>query len=568
MINSFNQVVKHLSNQSSLSSFRKKYIAPRSRPSLGPIDSYTKEELYHMLQDAEMKLKKESERKKRQPMRHMVELTHREANLSALVENTSEFILSINREYEILVINSAFTNFIRQQHEVQLSQGKQFLTSLPEAEQASWGEKLERAIQGESFKFTESTLQGGEERYIEFSINPTHSTSGDICGVSLFGMDITDLKSRQEEIRQKMLLLSSINKSIKEGIFRASPSEGIIYVNDAFVEMFGYDSIEEVLELNPYQLYQDPTRRDDFVEIMQKDTFFTNEEVIFKRKDGSTFWGLISSIKIEDGGKVYHDGAIRDVSTIKEAENKLKTRNQELIKVNQELDRFVYSTSHDLRAPLASILGLINITRLTSDETERMSYLALMEQSINKLEGFIRDIIGYSRNSRVEVKREIIDFEGLVEDCFRNLNFLEGSADIRRNISIKGEGPFYSDKIRLEIMFNNMISNAIRYRDTAKAESYIEIDVELASETAFIEIRDNGIGIDDKYINKIFNMFYRATQASQGSGIGLYIVREAVNKLGGIIVVHSEPGVGTTFRLEIPQLREASALQSVAQSIA
>lgn len=511
-----------------------------------------------MLQDADMKLKKESDRKKRPPMRHMLEITHREANLSALVENTSEFILSINRDYEILVINSAFTNFVSNQYGVQLNQGVHFLRSLPEKEQKGWQHHLERAMQEESFKFTECIQVDGEERYIEFSINPTHSTIGEISGVSLFGIDITKLQIRQEEIHQKLLLLSSINKSIKEGIFRASPTEGIIYVNDSFVEMFGYDSLEEVLSLDPYQLYEDPARRDDFVQIMQKDTFFTNEEVIFKRKDGTTFWGLISSIKVTDRGKIYHDGAIRDVSTIKEAENKLKARNQELIKVNQELDRFVYSTSHDLRAPLASILGLINITRLTANEKERQKYLALMEQSINKLEGFIRDIIGYSRNSRVETKREIIDFDALIEGCFRNLNFLEGSEEIQQRLSIKGEGPFYSDQIRLEIMFNNMISNAIRYRDTEKENSYIEINVELASETAFIEIKDNGIGIDDKYINKIFNMFYRATQASQGSGIGLYIVREAVNKLGGIIVVQSEPGMGTTFRLEIPQLHEVS----------
>ena len=415
---------------------------------------------------------------------------------------------------------------------------------------------MERAKKGESFKFTESVPQEGEERYIEFSLNPTHTPKGDITGVSLFGMDITDIQIRQEEIHQKLLLLSSINKSIKEGIFRASPQEGIIYVNDAFAEMFGYASKDEVQSLDPYDLYVDQSRRDDFVEIMRDKTFFTNEEVEFKRKDGSTFWGLISSIKVTDRGVVYHDGAIRDVSEIKEAEDNLKARNEELLKVNQELDRFVYSTSHDLRAPLASILGLINITRLSSSEEDRQKYLGFMEQSINKLEGFIRDIIGYSRNSRVDMKREKIDFENLIEGCFRNLNFLEGSEEVLRNLTVLGKGPFFSDQVRLEIIFSNMISNAIRYRDTSKSESFINIRIELAEETAFIEIADNGIGIDDKYIDKIFEMFYRATQTSQGSGIGLYIVREAVNKLGGIIVVQSKSGEGTTFRLEIPQLQK------------
>ena len=342
-----------------------------------------------MLKNAEASMQKKSRRNHHQAMQQVSEITHREANLSALVENTSEFILSIDHTYEILVINSAFASFMKEQCEVQLSPGTHFLDSLPETFQKSWKEKLSRALGGESFKFAESVSDGEEERFFEFSLNPTHATNGEISGVSLFGMDITDLQIRQEEIRQKMLLLSSITKSIKEGIFRSNSQEGIIYVNDSFVEMFGYDSIEEVLSLDPYDLYVDPSRRDDFVEIMQKDTFFTNEEVEYKRKDGSTFWGLISSIKVTDRGKVYHDGAIRDVSSIKEAENNLKARNEELTKVNQELDRFVYSTSHDLRAPLASILGLINITRLSQSEADRQKYLGLMEQSINKLEGFI-----------------------------------------------------------------------------------------------------------------------------------------------------------------------------------
>lgn len=549
MINSFSQVVKHLPQQPSTQ--RK----TESSSKLGPVDSYTKEQLYQMLQELERKSQQQSARRARESLMPLSEITHREANLSALVENTSEFILSLNKDFEILVINSAFTSFIEKQYEVSMTQGINFLTSLPLEGQQRWKPFLAKVIKGDAIKFTESMLKEEDEGYIEFSLNPTHSIHGEISGVSLFGMDITEREIRQEEVHQKMLLLTSINKSIKEGIFRTSPSEGIIYVNQAFADMFGYDSIEEVLQLDAYDLYVTPKRRDDFVQIMQKDTFFTNEEVVFKRKDGSTFWGLMSSIKVTDRGKVYHDGAIRDVTKIKDAENSLKARNQELIKVNQELDSFVYSTSHDLRAPLASILGLINITRLSDKEDDRQKYLGLMEQSINKLEGFIRDIIGYSRNSRIDLKREVINFKAMIDGCFRYLNFLDGSEKIKYEVSVIGEGPFYSDQTRLEMIFNNMISNAIRYCDPSKSECYIHVRIELAAETAFIEIEDNGIGIDEKYIDKIFDMFYRATQASQGSGIGLYIVREAVNKLGGIIVVQSQAGVGTTFRLEIPQLR-------------
>lgn len=369
---------------------------------------------------------------------------------------------------------------------------------------------------------------------------------------SHFKVREAELEAQKAAIRKNEQLLASINYSIKEGIFRTTTEEGIIYINKHFVEMFGYSSEKELFPVDPGDLYVDSSRRDYFRTYMQTHTFFENEEAEFKRKDGSTFWGLVSSIKATDeNGNVYYDGAIRDITQKKQDERALYERNEELVKVNRELDKLVYSTSHDLRAPLVSILGLISIARIEANPEERNRYFDLMITSLNKLDDFIKDIMGYSRNSRAELLHEAIDFEKIIGEAFSSLRFADRYENIDKRIKFVGEGPCISDPTRMQIIFNNLISNACRYSDPEKPHSFIEVTITYEAEKTLISVADNGIGIEDRYMNRIFDMFYRATNNSEGSGIGLYIVQEAVSKLGGQISCESELGVGTTFLLEL-----------------
>lgn len=484
------------------------------------------------------------------------ELTRNEANLSALIENTSDLIMSVDRQFQVLVINSAFRRIIQQRYDVIVEKGTDLLTACPRPLINYWESHFRRAMQGETFKVVEEFFQPEHKAYYEFAFNPIREPNGDVSGVSFFGKDITEKQAALEETRAQQQLLASINYSIKEGIFRTTEGR-IVYVNHAFVEMFGYASEEEMQALDPYALYVDPSRRDYFVELMQEQTYFVNEEVRFKRKDGSTFWGLISSINTFDHhtGQVYHDGAIRDITELKETKRQLEQQNQELTKVNQELDRFVYSTSHDLRAPLVSLAGLITVARMADSEPERNQYLDLMEKSINKLDGFIKDIIHYSRNARTQLRPEPIDFASLLEGCLDNLRYLEGAErmQIEQRFDL-GAAPFVCDPTRLEVILNNLISNSIRYRDDDKDPPRLQLAVRANEQQAAIEVRDNGQGIDPAVRDKIFDMFYRGNHRSQGSGIGLYIVRETLNRLGGDIEVQSEVGQGTTFTVILPAL--------------
>lgn len=239
-------------------------------------------------------------------------------------------------------------------------------------------------------------------------------------------------------------------------------------------------------------------------------------------------------------------------------------RNEELIKVNTELDRFVYSASHDLRAPLTSILGLVTLARMDK-ETPTDSYLKRIEISIHKMDAFIRDIIDFSRNARVEITTEVIDFQKLIEDVVDNLKYLNEGNQIERTITVNGTEPFRTDRKRLAIILNNLISNAFKYYNPENEKPFIIIQVHHTKSHCSITIADNGIGIPAAHLGHIFKMFYRAHEESKGSGLGLYIVKETIDKLNGKIQVQSTVGKGTTFEIQLPNLKPGKSKKPARQ---
>ena len=223
---------------------------------------------------------------------------------------------------------------------------------------------------------------------------------------------------------------------------------------------------------------------------------------------------------VDNTGKEYYDGAIRNISRIKEAEEKLKQHNEELKKVNQELDRFVYSASHDLRAPLLSIEGLIGITKLEKDKGQVDYCLSLMEKSVKKLDSFIKDIISYSRNKRLILSKDKINFEQIITTIFEDLKYLKKSQYIKPVLKIEDIDNFYTDERRLKVILYNLVANAINYSNPLQSEPVISICVTLIEEKVQVQISDNGQGIPEQHLDRIFEMFYRASEQEDGSGLG------------------------------------------------
>jgi signal transduction histidine kinase len=228
----------------------------------------------------------------------------------------------------------------------------------------------------------------------------------------------------------------------------------------------------------------------------------------------------------------------------------LAVQNGALLKINSELDSFVYSVSHNLRSPLMSVLGLIGLAKQENNIDEIRKYHQMMEMSIQKLDETLREILDYSRNARQDVKIEPVDIEQIIDENLRRVEFMPGFEKLKILKHID-HTPLCSDYYRLFVIANNLISNAVKYLDERK-ESILEIAVNIDESNAELIFKDNGIGISEQHLPHIFNMFFRATEKKQGSGLGLYIVKEAVNKLGGTIHVTSALGEGSTFTITIP----------------
>lgn len=352
-------------------------------------------------------------------------------------------------------------------------------------------------------------------------------------------------------LRESEQKFKSLIEQASDGIFLTDFNGNMIDANIRGVEMFGY-SKSELLKQNIKNLATNeelenlPIR---FQELNLGQSVLSERQLL--RKDKSSFYGEVSAKKLNDGVIL---GIVRDISERKEERKKLENKNRELKKTNSELDSFVYSASHELRAPLTSLLGLVDIMKKEEWESEKLVNLNMMENSITRLDDFIGEIIQYSQNKHLDVKIEKINFSTLIDRSLEDLWYLKNTSGINVVKEINNKEPFFSDKRRVTVLLNNFISNAIKYHDLEKRSPSIWINVIINSKEASIIIKDNGMGIDKESQTKIYNMFYRATAKVMGSGIGLFIVQEILEKLRGSVSLESELNMGSTFTIKLPNM--------------
>ena len=231
--------------------------------------------------------------------------------------------------------------------------------------------------------------------------------------------------------------------------------------------------------------------------------------------------------------------------------NELTIKNTELQKANDELDRFVYSASHDMRAPLSTLLGLIEVAKMSNNPDEIPQYYDMMTNRILDMEGFIREVTDYSRNTRLQVMNENTNLNKMLEGIKETFSILAKEAAVRIEIDVDENLEIYTDPTRLNVVLNNLIANAIKYNDPRKEDKYVKLSAVRENGLCTIDIEDNGIGIIAEYQDKIFDMFFRATEGSKGSGLGLYIVKETLEKLNGSIDFESNTVSGSKFTVNL-----------------
>jgi PAS domain S-box-containing protein len=607
-------------------------------------------------------------------------LRESQQSLLAIIENTTNAIWSIDRNYRVITCNSTLKNEFRYGYGVEIEKGINIFDGISPEEKVTWYEICRRVFSGERFVQEMHYEFPGRTFDVEVAANPIKGMDGTVIGASFFSKNITKRKKVEATLRFHANVLAQVN----DAVIGLDNDERITYWNTGAERLYGL-AAEAAMGKKPEDVYRLEWLRPEDAQLARQLLAGTDAftmEVIHVLADGRRIYvDTNTHTWYDENGAVIGLLAVnRDITESKQAEETIRATNQkltailensqniifavdrdyrylafnhlhheairrlynvdihlgmslrdfpgdaandrnkifgyldralageqfivvepfgnvqlmrryyehaftpmrddqgnvvgvtafsldiserieaeeELRRINFELDSFVYRSSHDLRAPLRSVLGLVSLVRMEGDAGQRDYYLRLMEKSIDKLDTFIRDMTDFSRNSRQEVQAVPVDFRAIIAECADNLRYMENADRVALRVTVEGEG-FCSDPQRINTVFQNLMSNSVKYQRLHSSDAFIEFRIHCGAREARIVYTDNGKGIDNAHLDKIFDMFFRASADSYGSGLGLYITRQVVKKLNGTIRVQSELGLGTQFSITLPNLRATAA---------
>ena len=276
--------------------------------------------------------------------------------------------------------------------------------------------------------------------------------------------------------------------------------------------------------------------------------------IITREGDLKWLWEQGAAIYDDEGQVVAIEAFMTDITRQKNTEIELHNTIRELNDRNLELDTFTYKVSHDIRSPLLTIYGLTDVLKNEKSLELIPEYCARIDSTVHKLDLFTKDLLIYARSKEHSESRQKIDFNVLISDALNDSGYPNYSDFIRLKTTICIEREVVSESFRLKVILSNLFSNAIKYRDTLKPVSYLNVEVLSKAESFMITIEDNGIGIDRVYQEEVFKMFFRATEISEGTGLGLYIVKMNIDKLMGSISCISKKDSGSVFTLNFPHI--------------
>lgn len=407
-------------------------------------------------------------------------------------------------------------------------------------------ERMKRVMEGETVPVVEEQFVCLDGEVIDVETLALPFVYKGEPAVQLIVRDITQEKRTKEEIKRNETFFTQLFDNVPMAVVMLDATGHVELVNRGFTKMFGY-ALNELKGKNLNDFIVPAELHNEGIDInnLIKSNRVIRIEAVRKSKDGRLVNVLLYGMPVWMEEKIIGIyGVYVDITERKRMEEELQIR-------NAELDNFVYKVSHDLRAPLSSILGLVNLSKFPGNPDSPYDYIRLIGEKASGLDHFISDVLSHSKNLKMEVSIEKVDLEGTIRKTIADLSYLEGADTVKFDIHAD-QTDFFSDPWRISEIFRNLVSNAIKYRQAEGIQPEVKVDIRIKDDVARITFSDNGIGIKPESLEKIFEMFYRATEQSDGSGIGLYIVKNAVEKLNGKVSVESVFGAGTTFRIQLP----------------
>ncbi|MEZ4799078.1 MAG: hybrid sensor histidine kinase/response regulator [Flavobacteriales bacterium] len=324
-----------------------------------------------------------------------------------------------------------------------------------------------------------------------------------------------------------------------------SPQEAVQFLNENEVQLILSD--QKMPDISGVEFFE-LTRTDfpDAIRVLV--TGYADIEAVIDAINKGGVYRYVTKPWNENDLRICIENAFEKYYTKRE----IDTKSEELAQANSDLEKFIYSASHDLRSPLVSIKGVIQLAKTEAIEGKAAEYFDMIEKSVSKLDSFVQNIIHYYQNIKTEDASQIIDIEQLVSDVVNQYRSYENydAVEIKKAINVTGD--FYGDSYRLKIVLGNILANALKFIDATKTTKTLEIEVIQNVEKLLLRISDNGLGMNDESLKIVENIFNNRDNRGPGNGVGLYLVRDAVQRMNGKIQVSSTMGTGSKFIIEIP----------------
>ncbi|HEY4798938.1 MAG TPA: PAS domain S-box protein, partial [Bacteroidia bacterium] len=386
---------------------------------------------------------------------------------------------------------------------------------------------------------------------IDMLVNISYTRQGENEFLFITAQDTSEISRLEKQLTQSNEVLSNIFNSLEKETFwsRDLTTGKMIYVSPGVEKLVGRHVVEFMQDEKKWIDVVHPDDRDTLIAALRQTENGKSFSLDFRAvlPDESVKWIHANVISIVENGKAVRvNGSLYDMTEV-------KLLNEQLNEKVQDMNMFIYRASHDLRGPLASILGLSALGKTESASNEQMNfYFDKINFSISRLDMIIQELSKIGRIIQVPVKIESVDLKKEIPEIIDSLRALPNSSKIKFEILIDTP-KINSDKVFLIMILQNLIANAINYSDTRKSTRMITIRAFESMGGNVLVVSDNGIGIESELQKKVFDMFYRGNESSTGTGLGLYIVKQTVQKLGGRIKLSSEKGKGTSFTIILPQ---------------
>ena len=384
--------------------------------------------------------------------------------------------------------------------------------------------------------------KNGRIIHLNFSVKVQFDNeSGGI--VKFYGtvQNVTDIKATFAE-RERLI---GITEATTDLVLIIDDSMNISYMNKSGRKFFGIEEQKDIKKVRQKGSGVSYNISKQGLKLASKEGVWEGETTVSgKDKDKIPVNQLIIAHKNSVSEVDYYSVIFRDLTRRKEIEDNLRLK-------NSELDTFIYRASHDLRGPISSLMGLYNVVKIDIKDDISLQYFDLYNNQVTRLNNIVLALIKLTNIRESPIQKQLISFDKIIKTCINSFNFLPNYKNIDFKIKLDQGLKYYCDETLINTIISNLLENSIKF-SRIDIEAKIEIRIIENINSLQIEVNDNGVGIDKKLQSKIFNMFYRAHVSSTGSGLGLYLLKNAVEKLSGEIIVSSEVGKGSSFVIELP----------------